>query len=1272
MAWLARSFWWLLRLGLALACGFLLLLALYVSLGRELAPLLAEYRDEVQQEVQKLTGMPIRIGRLEGAWRGLGPLLVAHDVNIGSGASSIHLDRLSLEPNLLTGLLEQRLEVSLLELQGLRLLLAQTAEGDWQLDGLPAAEPASAPSDPLQQLRALQGVAQLLLLDSQVTVQPYQQKPLTFTYIDLSLRNQGSRQHLAGRLILPDGQPLRFDLRSRLNLQNWRQSSAKLYVNLPQSDWAKWLPASLLPGYTLSQLEAGGELWAVAAEGQVQQLVARVHAPSIALKAAAGDVQALHDLALSAYLERQDEGYALRLDGLALSWNGTRLGPLQLAAKQTGQAAAEEWQLQLDHINLAPVGGLLAALAVLPEAANQWLVGLKPKGQVSNLSLSFKPQNLTPERLQFATNVTAVGVSPYSDVPGLENISGSLSGNFAGGELRLDTEDFVLNLEEIFPQAWHYRRANAALHWQLDEQAFTLSSAYIKLDGEEGKIAGDMRIYLPFAADSESYMDLRVGLREGDAAFTGKYLPRPSASFSADLADWLRTAIRSGKIDEGVFQYQGALSADAPATASTLGLYFKLHDLTLAYQPGWPELNEAQGEVFVGESGVQVAVSQGRILDSQVSELEAQVATAGPRQVAKLELTAQLDSSVSDGLHILQSAPLGTAETFAGWRGEGALPAKLRLDIPLGGSQPPLVVVDFTANNASLQIAEPALALSQINGSFRYHSVNGLSSAKYRLQTFGRAVNGRIVGEAGQGGSNTRVEANGSIALNTLSQWLQLPPQPLPVSGNLPYQLSLLIDAKNPQLSIKSSLQGLAIDLPAPFGKSANDIRNSRVRMDLTGAERSYRLRYADLASVAFAAPPANLKQGRGELVLGGVEAQLPTTPGLRVSGKLAELDVDVWQATLKKYAPTTTSAAGGEFLRSANLTIGRFRGMGLEAEQLQVDLTRQPAAWALSLHSSLLDGLVLLPDQSGVPIDLKLQRLSLPEPATTDAEAVARPDPLAAVAPSSVPAIDVSIADVQLGSESLGSWALKVRPVKGGVVFSELQLNAKGLLITGTAGWDEHKDGARSWFTGRLAGKNLADVLTAWGYAPSATSQRFRMDVHGNWPGSPAWVSLARLSGRLDASMHKGSFVEVDGGSKALRVFGLLNFNAIGRRLRLDFSDLFGKGLAYDKVSGVLQGDAGQFVTEKPVAMTGPSMQFQLDGTLDMAKEQIDAKLHVGVPVSSNIPLAALLVGAPAIAGAFFVADKLFGSKVANLVQVQYKVVGPLDDPVISFVKPY
>ena len=115
MAWLSRGLFWLLRLGLLLACLLLLLLALYVSLGRELAPLLAEYRDEVQQEVQSQLGMPLRIGRLEGSWRALGPLLVAHDVDLGEAGNSIHLDRLTLEPDVLTGLLERRLKVSLLE-----------------------------------------------------------------------------------------------------------------------------------------------------------------------------------------------------------------------------------------------------------------------------------------------------------------------------------------------------------------------------------------------------------------------------------------------------------------------------------------------------------------------------------------------------------------------------------------------------------------------------------------------------------------------------------------------------------------------------------------------------------------------------------------------------------------------------------------------------------------------------------------------------------------------------------------------------------------------------------------------------------------------------------------------------------------------------------------------------------------------------------------------------------------------------------------------------
>jgi uncharacterized protein YhdP len=165
-------------------------------------------------------------------------------------------------------------------------------------------------------------------------------------------------------------------------------------------------------------------------------------------------------------------------------------------------------------------------------------------------------------------------------------------------------------------------------------------------------------------------------------------------------------------------------------------------------------------------------------------------------------------------------------------------------------------------------------------------------------------------------------------------------------------------------------------------------------------------------------------------------------------------------------------------------------------------------------------------------------------------------------------------------------------------------------------------------------------------------------------------------MSGTLDGSIRNGRFTEVQGGgSSALRVFGLLNFSAIGRRLRLDFSDLFGKGLAFDRVKVLLAGDNGVFVTRKPLEVNGPSVQLQLDGTLNMVQQSIDAKLYVTLPVSNTVALGALLVGAPAVAGAIFVADKvadkLFGFGTSNLTKVQYQVKGPLEDPKITFFKP-
>ncbi|MGH8353319.1 MAG: YhdP family protein, partial [Pseudomonas sp.] len=1026
---LARLLVVFLRATLSLCALGLVLAALYVSLGRELVPLVAEYRFELEEQAREALGVPLRIGRLEGRWHGLAPLLVAHDVLVGEGASAVRLDQVRVAPDMLASLLARQPRIANLELEGLQLSLKQDAGGQWALEGWPARiEPL--PLEPAAILGKLQRIAQLSLLDSQVTFEPRGQAPVTLTYVSLSLNNGLVHQRLDGRLTLPDGQPLALHLRTRLQPHDWRAAEAELYLSLPQSDWARWLPASLTQAWRVERLQAGGEFWLSWARGEVQRAVARLHGPELTAAHAERQPVTLQNLALSAYFERNAEGYQVLLDSLAFSLGETRWGEVQLGLSHQAETAEveEQWRLTTDRLEVAPLVPVLEALAPLPEPVALALQGLQPRGTLRNIQLDYRPQAVGEKRLQFAANLDRIGFNAYRGAPAAENVSGSVAGDLGRGELRLAADDFALHLDQLFPQPWRYRQANARLTWTLDEQAFTLISPYLQVVGAEGRVAGDFLIRLRRDPQSEDYMDLRVGLREGDARYTEKYLPTLSPGLKPELANWLKTAIRGGAVDEGYFQYQGSLNKGVPATARSLSLFFKVHDAELAFQPGWPALREARGEVFVEDSGVRVQVAEGRLLESRVQAVSVAIPHVEDGQTARLALVGELQSSLVDGLKILQEAPLGTAATFAGWQGEGPLSGKLKLDLPLSKGALPEVRLDFATEGARLKLSQPNLELTQLKGAFRYDTARGLSAADIRAQVFGRPVRAKAIAEGSRGHARTRIEASGQLALNSLTGWLGVT-QPVPLSGELPYRLDLTLDGADSQLRVESSLKGLAVELPAPFGKGAEEERQAEWRMTLEGQERRYWLDYAELASLALAAPLGQLHQGRGELRLNQGRASLPGGKGLRVRGSLSELDWAAWQAALKPYAAEQGDEAK-QLLRSADLQIGSFRGFGASLENLGVQLVRADGGWTLDLDSAQLKGRVGLPALAGAPIAVDLEYLRLPaaEPAPATAS-VDRPDPLAAVDPREIPALDLRIAQVRQGDQPLGAWSFKARP---------------------------------------------------------------------------------------------------------------------------------------------------------------------------------------------------------------------------------------------------
>jgi uncharacterized protein YhdP len=65
-----------------------------------------------------------------------------------------------------------------------------------------------------------------------------------------------------------------------------------------------------------------------------------------------------------------------------------------------------------------------------------------------------------------------------------------------------------------------------------------------------------------------------------------------------------------------------------------------------------------------------------------------------------------------------------------------------------------------------------------------------------------------------------------------------------------------------------------------------------------------------------------------------------------------------------------------------------------------------------------------------------------------------------------------------------------------------------------------------------------------------------------------------------------------------------------------------------------------------------------------------VEQEMEVTLPLTSNIPLAAVLLGAPQVAGAMFLIDKLIGDKLEKVTTIRYRVSGDWNDPEVSVMR--
>lgn len=1263
---------------LVLALVLLVLVAVVVGVSRQLLPVLDTYRPRVETELSQRMGLPVRLERLQGSWEGLDLKLQLHGLQLRDPQhperTLLRVPIVELRPSLWQSLRygEPRVDV---RLSGLDVHLEQKPDGSMQLRelaGLASHDPQAAE----QALRFALRQPLLALSESRISLALHDYPAVTLSDIDLVNINSGDSHRLAGQLRVPGSlEPLGLQLELQGDPLHWQQGDMTVWMHLPVLSLKQWLPAVEAGDIGLSALTGGGDYWLNFRRGALQSVQARLDWRDVVFDGARGRHH-LQNLTGQLAWSRYDKGWQLaatQLRGRAddIPW------PLPgLALKSDG----EQVELALAHADVGGLAGLLAAMPALPEKLSVWLRDAAPAGRLSSLRAGLLHSEEAGWQAEWVdARVAALKVKAGKNWPGSEGVAGWLRWTPEASWLGLETRSAELDLPQIFRERVAVQALDGNLRLRRQDGVWQIDSDHLQLANADARGNAVFSLTVPQADPGAARLSLLAGIQEARAASTWRYVPWPVAGEAA--LDWLRRGILGGKVSQGDFLYEGPLLTRADLEPHRMLMRFALNGGRLDYDSDWPELRNVDAVVTLDGSRLSVEGKSAQLLDgSQGEQLQAIIPDL-TRPV--LQVKADVRSTGADLMRLFRESELRrhTAGLADALTLEGDLRGQLSLSLPLQKGDPDIDVRARLDNNRLL-LKQAGLQVSALEGELRYSSRSGLQTEGLRARLLEAPVTARISSQVKRGAlTEVDVSVAGQVGVPALRRWLGSNLLDL-ANGTMAYQarVSIPADSSPLRLLLTSSLTGMRLDLPTPLGKTAAESVPLRYQTALGRGEQMARLQYGQRLSAGLVWDGSRLD--RALLRLEGTSPAWPQHPGIEIEGKLAHLDLRDWLPWIQRFgrsSAVTTVAARGEAplpaLTRLNLDIRELLAEGMRLQNAQIGLLREGAAWQLSLASEEVLGQLILPDAPAAELRLSFSRLQWPLPAAAAAAntAVSGKEAAASTLPAALPGLGsrpvlINGEGLKLGSvPGLGLIGISARllPSPYGLRVEDLVFDSNVLDFKGRLDW-QWRGGVSTRLRGTATTADMAGLLAAMSYAPSLVSPKAAAEFDLAWPGSPEKPVLTGLDGRLALTVEQGRLLTISNTASASRVFGWFDVDNIKRRFKGDFSDVLRRGLSFDKasLSGPIQAGV---MSQASFVVNGPTLKAEGHGRLDLARQQMDQQFTVTVPVSSAVPVAAVVVAGPLIGGAVAAAQMAFERQIDKVTRLRYHVSGDWSDPKVE-----
>jgi len=1037
--------------------------------------------------------------------------------------------------------------------------------------------------------------------------------------------------------------------------------------------------------YTLKTVEGDARLWARWRDARLEDVRLRLSLPKLVITRREGAPLVFEDIGMRAQALRDDDGvWDIWANGLSAKRDGNDRKGLPLPERVQARIDGDDWWLRSSDFALdalAVWGGMLP----LSDEHTRMLEHMAPRGRVAGLEVGQHAG-----RWFSRTALTGARVSAWDGIPGGGPFSAWVTTDNASGRVRFRHESgMTLAFPDVYAQPIEVQAASGHVEWQRDDDAFDIKGKALQATWRGADVKGSFAVHLPVAEDVPGHLDLDLAFSDVDAVDTPLLDWLPTQTLDEELLDWLSQV--DGRVPQGHLSLSQTLTErEAPEGQlfvnpdDHLQLELDVEQGRLPYDTEWPVLENVAGHLSIDNQSLVADVKHATSMGLETHD--ARVLMVGNT----LGIRGSVTGTSQSLLDYLAAAPLeGLGDTFADWRSEGHVEADLDLTVPL--AIPEMMTADIRGrvDASRLYIDMLRLPLTDVQGDlhYRHHKDQDLLTGEVKA----RALGGPLHGKLDVGGDG--LTFTGRASAEGLWAWAGLAPQPAFAEGMLPYRARVTFDEENnASVRVTSDLQGLALHLPAPFGKSFNAKGALEITADV--ASGSGRIELSNWGRARWRTRDERL-QGQVWLEDWPQAPQWPQQDGWTVDWQPSRLDPQQWVSLLRERdlkRPVTTQSAGEPDDAASSESEGVASGLRRIAIStpcvvfgnqcrgaLQATITPLVKGWQLALAGPVAAGTALWRPGAERPVDIDLTYLDLNTlwPTEDDSkgdgkvtlsdEIATPPDPVAL--PDGVkswPDGRLHVAEIRRDGQTFGPLDADWQTSSRRLSIKPLSLVINGVAASGELTWEEAgQRGSLTRARMTLKGRNLGEALARLGQPEVVNSESVNIEARLAWPGAPWQFAVERAQGSVSLALTNGRFRQIK--SAPAKLVGLLNLDNIFRRLTLDFSDITQEGTAFNSVKGEATLFDGKLVTRGPVEIDGSATHFTLQGEADLVQRTLNQRLSITVPVSQNLPLAAVLVGAPQVGVGLYLADKLFGGWLDKATQIHYRVHGPWSSPQLT-----